>query len=46
MTFGEQCPSGVNAGQNDRHISMTVMGESQDGMYGSSSANAINSVGE
>lgn len=35
MTFGEQCPSGVNAGQNDRHISMTVVGESQDGMYGS-----------
>jgi hypothetical protein len=44
MTFSEQCPSGVNAVQNDPHLA--VVGESQDGMYGSGSANAINSVGE
>ena len=46
MTFSEQWPRGVNAVQNDPHLSMAVVEESQDGMYGSSSANAINSVGE
>jgi hypothetical protein len=43
MTFSEQSPSGVNAVQKDPHL---AVGESQDGMYGSTSADAINSVGE
>ena len=32
MTLSEQCPSGVNDVRNDPHLSMAVVGESQDGM--------------
>ena len=46
MTFSEQGPGGVNAVQNDPHVSIAPVGECQDGMYGATSANAINSVGE
>jgi hypothetical protein len=44
MTFSEQASQRRHAMQNDPHLA--VVGESQDGMYGSSSADAINSVGE
>ena len=44
MTFSEQSPSAINAVQNDPDLA--VVGELQDGMYGSSSADAINSLGE
>ena len=46
MTFSEQGPGGVIAVQNDPHLSIAPVGECQDGMYGATSANAINSVGE
>jgi hypothetical protein len=32
--------------QDNPHVSMAGVGESQDGMYGSSSPNAVNSVDE